>query len=889
MTHKLLIFFLLSGSVSFAQTDYDTPPSQTVTCPAGPGPVSAAGADQCPPETDMAPGHGQETRSSTNLNSGTAHGPTEASPLPGARHVPSTRVIGPITTRSEFEMFAEDAAGRTLHVYGRQLFDEGPTTFAPMDRVPVPVDYLLGPGDQLLIRVWGKIDLDTSVTVDRNGQIFLPKVGTVRVAGLRYEQLESYLHTAIANLYKDFELNVTMGQLRSIQIYVLGSARQPGAYTVSSLSTLVNALFTSGGPSATGSMRHIELRRDNRVLVDFDIYDLLRRGDKSHDVQLLPGDVIYIPTVGPQVALMGSVNEPGIYELRGETRIASALTDAGGLTNLAEVDRVLLEQIENHRRRRADDFPLDVSGLQRKLNDGDLLRIFPISPEFENTVTLRGNVTNPGRFPWHDGMRVSDLIPSRDALITRSYWYQESHLAESAPPGSSWSEENGVRRNPRCTGAPNQQSNGAGNSRDAGGPNQGYGAAGNARGAEAPNQQYDADGNPRGAEAPGQEYDAACNPRGAGNANQEYDPDGNPRDAGAQNQQYFADSNLPRGSEPNQQSSSFVLKPTDAMQDLLLNSAEINWDYASIQRLDPQDLSTRLISFNLGNAIGTPTSSDNQLLKPGDVITIFSRSDLPLPMSKQATFVRVSGEVNAPGVYRVEPGDTLRNVVERAGGLSLHAYLYAAQLTRMSTRRAQEEQVRAIMAQMQKDLDSRYAATSWVSSGDMTQQQALLRTQQAAIAQLAAFKPTGRIVLDMKPEAGTVADIPDFPLEDGDSFYIPPRLGTVQVAGAVYNENAFRCQPGKHLSAYLNEAGGPTRQADSSRIFLVRADGSVISRQSHGEFWRTDFESIALLPGDAIIVPTRLKGPSTFMQQLPVYAQMLSQAALTGAVIGSNY
>ena len=249
-----------------------------------------------------------------------------------------------------------------------------------MDRIPVPADYAIGPGDQLLIRVWGKIDLDVSVTVDRNGQIFLPRVGSLTVAGLRYEQLESYLRAAIGNLYKGFELNVTMGRLRSIQIFVLGSARQPGTYTVSSLSTLVNALFASGGPSATGSMRHIQLRRDNRVLVDFDIYDLLRRGDKSHDVQLLPGDVIYIPPVGPQIAIMGSVNEPGIYELRGETTIAAALTDAGGLTNLAAVDRVLLERIENHRRRRVDDFPLDASGLQHVLNDGDLLRIFPISP-----------------------------------------------------------------------------------------------------------------------------------------------------------------------------------------------------------------------------------------------------------------------------------------------------------------------------------------------------------------------------------------------------------------------------------------------------------------------------------------------------------------------------
>jgi hypothetical protein len=176
-----------------------------------------------------------------------------------------------------------------------------------------------------------------------------------------------------------------------------------------------------------------------------------------------------------------------------------------------------------------------------------------------------------------------------------------------------------------------------------------------------------------------------------------------------------------------------------------------------------------------------------------------------------------------------------------------------------------------------------------MTSTSAADQQTTLNTQQAAIAQLAAVTPTGRIVLDMKPSASTVADIPSFPLEDGDSFYIPPKLGTVQVAGAVYNENAFRFQPRKHLSAYLNDAGGPTRQADTRRIFLVRADGTVISRQSHGQFWHTDFESTFLLPGDTIIVPTKLKSPSNFMQQLPFLAQMLSQTAMTGAVIGATY
>jgi protein involved in polysaccharide export with SLBB domain len=670
-------------------------------------------------------------------------------------------VAGPLTARSEFEIFVEDAAGSPLPVYGRQLFNQVPTTFAPVDRVPVPANYVIGPGDGLVIRVWGKIDLESSPIVDRNGQIYLPKVGTLSVAGLRYDELEGYFRTAVGNLYKGFELNVTMGQLRSIQIFVLGSARQPGVYTVSSLSTLVNALFVSGGPSATGSMRHIELRRAGGLLTDFDIYALLRNGDKSRDVRLLPGDVIYIPPVGPQVAIVGSVNDPGIYELNGDTTVASALRDASGLTSLAGTSRVLLERIENHRRRRVDGFALDPTGLQRVLRDGDLLRIFPISPQFDNAVTLRGNVPQPGRFPWHEGMRIAALIPSRNFLITRDYWNQQNHLGGSTH--------------------------------------------------------------------------------------------------------------------------------IDMVTDLAQNTAEINWDYAAIERLDEQDLSTRVVAFNLGNAIDNPASTDNQLLKAGDIITIFSRQDLPLPLEKHATFVRIGGEVNAPGVYRVKPEETLRSVVERAGGLTPHSYLYASQLTRISTRLAEEEQLRLSVAQMQKELISRNAVAPPPNSASATDQQMLLSTQQAAITQLATMHPTGRIVLAMEPDAGTVADIPAFPLEDGDSFYIPPKLSTVQIAGAVYNENAFRYQPKKHLSAYLNDAGGPTRQADTKRIFLIRADGTVVSRQNHTAFWRDNFEKLTVLPGDAIIVPTKTKGPSNFMQQLPLFTQILSQTALTGAVLGTAY
>jgi protein involved in polysaccharide export with SLBB domain len=755
-------------------------------------------------------------------------------PLPN-----SARVVGPLLTKSEFQKFAEDATGRPLPVYGRQLFDEVPTTFAPLQNVPVPADYVLGPGDQLLIRAWGKIDLDSRVTVDRNGQINLPKVGTLTVAGLRYAQLEGYLHSAISALFKDFELSVALGQLRSIQIFVLGDARQPGAYTVSSLSTLVDALFFSGGPSATGTMRHILLQRAGRTTTDFDIYDLIEKGDKSRDVRLLPGDVILIPTIGRQIAISGDVNKPGIYELRGETTVGAVLDNAGGMTSLADAERVVLERIENHRSRMVEEFALDAAGRARMIKDGDLLRVFPLSSKFTNAVTLRGNVAQPGLYQSRDGMRISDLIPSRSFLITRDYWNRQNHLVRPEPNHPFADRRSDAFGNRRTDSFGDQRADAYDNQRTDAYGNQRTDAFGNRRTDSFGDQRLDAYGNQRTDEYGDQRTDA-----------------------------FSTD-------QPDQTGS----RTTNAIGQ---NSAEINWEYALIERLDERDLSTRLIPFNLGNAIDNPASADNQTLKAGDVVSIFSRADLELPMEKHAAFVRVGGEVNAPGVYRVNPGDTLRDVVEKAGGLTQHSYLYASKFTRVSTRIAQEEQLRQSSDQMQRELMTKYANASPQAGQTGADQQAQLAMQQSALAKLTSIKPTGRVVLDMKPEAATIADIPAFPLEDGDAFYISPRLSTVQVAGAVYNANAFRYDSGKKLITYLNAAGGATREADQKRTFVIRADGTVVSRQSRNMHSHGKYENLRLLPGDAIIVPEKLRVSSPITAILQA-TQLASQLALTAA------
>jgi polysaccharide biosynthesis/export protein len=834
MTQKLFLFVLLSCTFCEGQSVLTTPTESTQSVPGSPN-TPSTGAASAPMRSP------QQTGERTDSDG------ISFSPVPAPIRAPY-RIVGPLTTKSDFERFAEDGTGHRLPVYGRRLFDEVPTTFAPVERVPVPADYVIGPGDELMIRAWGKIDLDSRVTVDRNGQVYLPRVGTLNVAGFRYEQVEGYLHAALSALFKDFELNVALGQLRSIQIFVLGSARRPGAYTVGSLSTLVNALFACGGPSATGSMRHIQLRRGNRLLAEFDMYDLVQKGDKSHDVPLLPGDVIYIPPLGAQIAISGNVNEPGIYELKAETTVAAALDGAGGLTSLAGAERVLLERIDNHSTRRVEEFPLDTSGFARLLQDGDVLRIYPLSPKFENAVTLRGNVAEPGRYVWKEGMRVSDLIPSRDFLITRDFWNRQNQ-----PTPRNSDHPFGIRHAGQVG---NQRSDELGDRRMDRSRNQRADQPGNRRADQPRNQPADQYGNPPTDQFSNQPMDKF--------EDESTDQPGNQRNDMA------AAGDQSRNSR------------TTMIATVGQNNAEINWEYAVIERLDEHDLSTRLIPFRLVNAIDNRTSTDNQLLRAGDVVTIFSREDLDLPTEKHAAFVRVGGEVNAPGVYRVNPGETLRDLVEAAGGLTPHSYLYASILTRVSTRHAQEEELRQATEQMQRELFARYANATPATGQTGADQQAQLTFQQTALAQLSSIKPTGRVVLEMKPDAATDTDIPDFSLEDGDTFYVPPRLSTVQVAGSVYNANAFRHQPEKRLIAYLNDAGGATREADEKRIFVIHADGTVISRQSRNS--HGSFEKLILLPGDAIVVPEKLK-VSSKMTDLLQATQFASQTALTAAAL----
>ena len=692
-----------------------------------------------------------------------------------------------VNQRNEFQDFVSQSVGRALPLFGYDLFTGVPTTFAPVDRVPVTPGYVIGPGDEIVLRVWGQVDIDYRAVVDRNGAINIPRVGTFNVAGLRYQDLEGHLKTSIGRIFRNFELNVTLGALRSIQVFVVGNARRPGSYTVSSLSTLVNTLFASGGPSVSGSMRNIQLKRSDKVVTEFDLYDLLLKGDKSKDVPLLSGDVIYIPPIGRLVAISGSVNLPAIYETKGRTTLEDLIALSGGLTTTAAGQKVSVERIFERKVRKVDEFSLDQGGLARELTDGDLIRVFAISAKFDNAVTLRGNVAAPARYPWREGLRIKDVIPGKEALIVADYWIKRNLAVGSV------------------IGIPG--------------------------------------GDPRTL------------------------PGGDPR-------------TLPGG----------VAEQSRFRNEVKRLLPEINWDYAVVERLNSNDLTPMLIPFNLGKAVLEGDPAQNVVLLPGDVITVFSQDDIQVPIARRTKFVRVEGEFRVSGLYQAQPGETLRQLVTRVGGATPDAYFFGAEFTRERTRIEQQKQLDTMLDRMTQDLERNSAAKV---RGALTPEDAANVTTQAAsqralIERLRALKATGRIVLEIPPGTNSVGDLPDIVLDDNDRIFVPSRPSTVNVLGAVYSQGSFAYRPERRLEEYLRLAGGPTRDAEEASIYLLRADGSVISNRQSGWLsggWLSGgFSGTKLMPDDTIVVPELFERFS-WTKELKDWTQIFSQFGIGIAAI----
>ena len=673
---------------------------------------------------------------------------------------------------TQFQTYVEGISGNEVTLFGYRLF--GARQFGAADNLPAPGDYLIGPGDTIELRVWGAVDMAQNLTVDRNGEVSIPKVGTVVVAGTRVKDLESVLEKRIARVFKNFEVSATLGNLRAITVYVVGQARVPGAHKVAGFSTLISALFETGGPSALGSMRDVQLVRDGKPVTRLDLYDFIRSGDKSGDAPLRPGDVILIPPAGPRVALIGALDQPAVYELKPtEQSLKGLLSFSGGVNVLTTPHKALIERIDpgnSNRPLAVKEITLDEQALNQPLARGDIVTLFPVQQAFSNAVTLRGNVAAPLRYSFTPGMRISDLIPEPVALITGDYYRRKNKVV-----------------------------------------------------------QFEA-----------------------------------------------GDTKLTDASV------------VDGVRNLL---EEINWDYALVQRFDTNTVTSQLLPFNLARAIRAKDPRHDLVLQPGDVVTIFGVKDVPVPVAKRQRFVEVRGEVAVPGIYEAAPGDTLDQVILRAGGLTPSAYLYGAIFTRESTRQQQQANLELVKRRLETDISNQSATLAQNTRDALTgvADAAAIQLQQQekarALDRISELKASGRIALELDPRR---PELPDILLEDGDVLTVPVRPDFVAVYGAVYAETGFLYRPGRPVSEYIEQAG-PTASALLDGALIIRADGSILANEAQRSWaglGNGRFMAAALQPGDAIFVPEEVDkrtGYTRFIEGAKDWTQLLYQFGIGAA------
>lgn len=680
---------------------------------------------------------------------------------------------------NEFQTFIQYSTGKKIPLFGSEFFQNIPSTFAPLQNTPVPSDYTLGAGDELVIRGWGSIEIDYRAVVDRNGLISVPSLGTINLAGVKVGDAEAVIKSAVARQYRDVSVSVSFGRLRAMTVYVVGQALKPGSYTVSGFSTLVTALMASGGPNVNGSMRNVQVKRQGKVVGSFDMYAFISQGDKSKDIKLQDGDTIFIPAAAGYVALLGKVNTPAIYELKSKTETVDSLLQlAGGLPVVADPRRVYIERIDPSKSqpRSVIEIELNKDGLSSVLKNGDLLTVSPVTADFENAVTLRGAVNLAKRVPFKAGMKVRDLIPNREALITRASIQRQNDVIKVQD-----------------------------------------------------------------------EEDAK-------------------REDGA----------------------SILSKIGNLIDDL-------NWDYAVIERINRDTMEVKLVPFNLGKAMEELGSADNLELQAGDSVVIFSQNDIQVPIAKRKVFVKIEGEVNVPGVYQMGPNETLHNLLEKAGGLTSNAFVYGTEFYREKVKQDQQSNLEKVIRRIEKQQSANLgkSAANQISLGaDSAQISALkLKEEQQRNAdeldRLRKLKATGRISFGLEQLNASKSQLPALKLENGDQLVIPSRPDFVHVYGAVNQEASMIWKDGMTIQHLIAQVG-PTIDADLEELFVIRANGTVVSSNSRS--WFSSLNSMALFPGDAVVVPEKLDKESTYKKvtnSLKDWAQILSGFGLGAAAFKS--
>lgn len=782
---------------------------------------------------------------------------------------------------------------RKLELFGYDLFAGEPSSMAPIGDIPAPADYMMGPGDELNIEIFGKDNNSYSFIVKRDGSIDLPRLGPVMIAGQTYSQVQESLTAFIKSKIIGVEVTISLGKFRTMQVFVLGDAYKPGTYVLSSLATVTQALRAAGGIDTLGSLRKIQIKRNGSLLRQIDLYDLLLNGNTSDDIRLRDGDTIFIPPRGATIVVDGEVRRRAIYELKGKTPIMNVIRAAGGFTERAFSQHISVARATDSG---TDVFNIDVTtqaGRNFKVGGGDSIKVTRVPGEFNNAIGLLGAVERPGAYNWKNGLRLSDLVGNSKQDLTPATYYDygvivreintqgeiqvlQFNLANAiAAPGTAadpvLQKRDQVIILNKDLGRSlelSTQTVGATESR-----------------LEAMRRQTVTQRESLVTKNE-QTEDAEASARLSNVANTSL---GGISDAdmasGEQSGKLEIDSlnNKTSLERSAQDVRNMLLEPVIAqlkaqaginkpvqiieirgavkfpgvyplargqsLKDLIIAAGGLkesaHLGRAEMSRIIEQGGRSNIVHRDIDlNKVFNGSSSQQIKLVSKDRINIFAK-----PEWREDLSIELGGEVLFPGRYTFKRGETLLELIERAGGLTEYAYPQGAVFSRESLREQEAQKLRYLHEQLRQEVST--LAFRRQSSSNPLQQASPATDAMGVVDKLGIARPVGRMVinLDQVIEGNKQQNIL---LENGDKIYVPPLRNIVTVMGHIQMPTSLIFDSNLSVQDYINATGGPKKQADTDRIYVIRANGSVMLPDSSYWFKRGEDK---LMPGDTIVVP----------------------------------
>lgn len=789
-----------------------------------------------------------------------------------------------------------------LKPFGYELFAGEPMSFMPSENAAIPDSYIIGPGDEFQINFYGKESDSFEVEVDREGRLTIPKLSPVNVAGLKFSEVKALVKAKIEQEIIGVQAFVSMGRLRSMRILVLGEAYKPGAYSVSSLASVTHALFVSGGITEIGSLRNIQVKRAGKVVAALDLYDLLTKGDSSNDIVLQSGDVVFIPSVGKQVTVSGLVKRPAIFELKKNETAEDLIRLAGGFKAEAFPQKTVIERYAGNSFKTVLTRDFSKSEISYQPHDGDVIKVQGSSEELENAVTIMGAVSHPGNYQWQQGDRISDLISSlkSDVLPIADFDYSlivreknirgDIELLQFSLVEALENQAANFELMPRDTiivfsrfeertEEKRLLSDLALSEKEIA--------------HQVKVEQWQKFENRKFLEFIGEAIEEE---RAEGNTqldNLTKLLTGQTEELDEDEYSVFSRKKLlePVVLKLQKQASVFddvaliavngrVRYPgvyplvTNASVKLAINAAGGLLESAYMQNAEVTRISKEKnktvthLSINLNDVLKSPESFE---LKSKDALNIF-----PIPNWSDERTVKLFGEVKFPGTYSIKRGETLEDVLVRAGGLTEYAAENSAIFTRASIRAKEREHLQKLSDDLRREIASKSFSNS------VTDASLSYADTNRLLKDLENVHALGRLVIDIpKIQSGAIS----LELEKGDALYIPVKQSTVSVIGEVNVSTSHLYSENLRVEDYLEYSGGLKQRADEDRIYVIKANGSVFIPNSSSWFAVKESKSI-LEPGDTIVVPL----DAEYMNQLTLWStatQIVYQLGLAAAAISA--